>query len=132
MVVAAAVTGFFSSIFEGEDKPTIAVVEPQKASCIYDTAKANDGKIHFVTGDMDTIMAGLACGEPCTIAWDILNTYADFFIAAPEETAALGMRVLGNPLKGDTQVISGESGAAPMGVVADLLYGKKDDDIKSN
>jgi len=119
--MAAAMTGFFSSVYPEDEKPTIVIVEPDKANCIFETAKANDGKLHFITGDMNTIMAGLACGEPCTIAWKILNTYADYFISVPENVAALGMRVLGNPLKGDKQVISGESGAVTAGVVTELL-----------
>ena len=31
------------------------------------------------------------------------------------------MRILGNPLPGDTKVISGESGAATLGFVAEVL-----------
>jgi diaminopropionate ammonia-lyase len=61
--MAGAVTGFFASLFEKE-KPVITIVEPHKANCIFRTAEANDGKLHVVKGDMDTIMAGLACGEP--------------------------------------------------------------------
>lgn len=48
---------------------------------------------------MDTIMAGLACGEPCRISWNILKGYADNFISCPDYTAAKGMRILGNAPK---------------------------------
>ncbi len=34
----------------------------------------NDGQPHYVTGDMATIMAGLACGEPNIISWPIIRT----------------------------------------------------------
>lgn len=118
--MAGAITGLFSAIY-GEDRPIITIVEPNKADCIYRTAEANDGKLHFVTGDMDTIMAGLACGEPCTIGWNILKDYADNFISCPDYTAAEGMRILGNPPKGDERVISGESGAATLGCVAEIM-----------
>ncbi len=57
--LASAVTGFFSSIYP-DDKPVITIVEPDKAACLYKTAKADDGKLHPVTGEMSTIMAGLA------------------------------------------------------------------------
>lgn len=117
--MASAVTGFFCSQYP-DLKPTVVVVEPRKADCVFRTAKANDGKLHPVTGRMDTIMAGLACGEPCTVAWDVLEGYADYFMSVPEYVAALGMRVLGNPVKGDPRVVSGESGAVTTGVVAEL------------
>ncbi|SDL13237.1 diaminopropionate ammonia-lyase [Natronincola ferrireducens] len=118
--MAGAITGLFSAIY-GEDRPIITIVEPNKADCIYKTAEANDGELRFVTGDMDTIMAGLACGEPCTIGWNILKDYADNFISCPDYTAAKGMRILGNPPQGDERIISGESGAAPLGCVAEIM-----------
>jgi len=118
--MASAVCGFFSSVY-GENKPIITIVEPNKAACLFNTAKADDGKLHFVTGDMNTIMAGLACGEPCTIGWNVLNAYANNFLSVPDDTAAHGMRVLGNPLKGDDRIISGESGAVTAGVVSQLM-----------
>lgn len=66
-------------------------------------------------------MAGLACGEPCSIGWNILADYADYFISCPDYVAAKGMRILGNPMKGDDRVISGESGAAAFGCVAEIM-----------
>ena len=118
--MAAAITGLFSSIY-GEDRPIITIVEPNKADCLFRTAEANDGELRVVSGDMDTIMAGLACGEPCTIGWDILKDYADNFISCPDFIAAEGMRILGNPPRGDERVISGESGAATLGCVAEIM-----------
>lgn len=118
--MAGAMTGFFSNLYN-EDKPIIVIVEPAKADCLFQTAKADDGKLHNVTGDMDTIMAGLACGEPCTIGWDVLKGYADAFIRCPEYAAADGMRVLAAPVKGDTAVTAGESGAAAFGCMANIL-----------
>jgi len=118
--MAGAIAGLFASIY-GEDRPIITVVEPNQADCIFRTAQANDGQLHFVTGDMDTIMAGLACGEPCSIGWQVLADYADYFISCPDYVAAKGMRLLGNPAKGDDRVISGESGAACVGCVAEIM-----------
>ncbi|MDX9916740.1 MAG: diaminopropionate ammonia-lyase [Gudongella sp.] len=118
--MAAAVAGLFSSIY-GDEKPIITVVEPNKADCIYRTAEADDGQLRIVTGDMDTIMAGLACGEPCTIGWDILKNTAEHFISCPDYTAAKGMRMLGNPMGEDIRLISGESGAAAFGCVAEIM-----------
>ena len=66
-------------------------------------------------------MAGLACGEPCSLAWEILRDHADAFVAIPDAVAAQGMRVLGSPLPGDKRIVSGESGAATMGLVTELM-----------
>jgi diaminopropionate ammonia-lyase len=118
--MAGALAAFYANCFAG-NKPVIVIVEPDKADCFYRTALAGDGSIHTVDGDMDTIMAGLACGEPCGIAWDILNACADCFISMPDYVAAKGMRVLGNPLGTDSRVISGESGACSFGLVMTLL-----------
>ena len=119
--LSGGVTGFLSDFYSSEDRPIITIVEPNKADCIYRTAKADDGKIHCVTGDMNTIMAGLACGEPCTIGWEVLHDYADNFVSVPDYVAAKGMRVLGNPIGDDPKVISGESGASTLGFVAELM-----------
>lgn len=118
--MAGAITGFFSNAYQ-EEKPIIVIVEPAKADCLFQTAKADDGKLHYVTGDMDTIMAGLACGEPCTLGWEVLRGYADAFIRCPEYVAADGMRVLAAPYKDDPAIIAGESGAAAFGCMVNLL-----------
>ena len=118
--MAGAMTGFFSNLY-ADEKPMIVIVEPAKADCLYQTAKADDGELHIVTGDMDTIMAGLACGEPCTIGWDVLKGYADAFVRCPEYMAADGMRILAAPAKGDTAVVAGESGAAAFGAMTNIL-----------
>lgn len=118
--MAGAMTGFFSNVY-AEEKPTVVIVEPAKADCLYQTAKADDGKLHSVTGEMQTIMAGLACGEPCSIGWNVLKGYADAFIRCPEYAAADGMRILAAPMQGDAAVIAGESGAAGFGCMANIL-----------
>lgn len=118
--MSGALTGFFADYYKGQ-KPIITIVEPNKADCIYRTALAHDGKLHNVTGSLSTIMAGLACGEPCGIGWAELEAHAEHFISMPDYVAAKGMRILGNPLPGDEKVISGESGAATSGFVFELL-----------
>jgi len=118
--MAGAMAGLFASIY-GQERPIVTIVEPNKADCIFRTAQANDGTLHFVDGDMDTIMAGLACGEPCSIGWKVLRDYADHFVSCPDYAAAKGMRMLGSPARGDDRVISGESGAACFGCVAEIM-----------
>ncbi|WP_125154808.1 diaminopropionate ammonia-lyase [Clostridium rectalis] len=114
---AASVQGYLVSKF-GENRPKTIIIEPDNAACIYKSACINDGKSHAVTGEMPTIMAGLACGEPNTIGWDILRDYSDVYLSCPDYVSARGMRVLASPLKGDPQIISGESGAVGAGVVS--------------
>jgi diaminopropionate ammonia-lyase len=79
------------------------------------------GSLRVVEGDLATIMAGLACGEPNTISWDILRNHTGFFVSCPDWVSAKGMRMLGAPVKGDPQVISGESGAVGMGVISAIM-----------
>ena len=128
--MAGAICGYFTSLYGDAERPVITIVEPDQADCLYRTAKANDGQLHAVTGDMRSIMAGLCCGEPCTIGWEILRDHADHFISIPDFVAAKGMRVLGNPLPGDARVISGESGAATMGFVTEVLTDPALSDLK--
>jgi diaminopropionate ammonia-lyase len=114
--LAAAVTGFYASRF-GAGRPTHAVVEPATADCLYRSARAGDGLPHAVGGDLQTIMAGLACGEPSPIAWSVLWDCVDAFVSCPDYVAAKGMRVYGVPLAGDPFVVSGESGAVTLGAL---------------
>jgi diaminopropionate ammonia-lyase len=128
--MAGAITGYFADYYADKDQPKIVIVEPDKADCIYHTAAASDGTLHAVTGDLDTIMAGLACGEPCSIGWDVLNAHADSFISMPDYVAAKGMRVLATPLGGDGAIVSGESGAATPGFLVEVMENEKLADLK--
>ena len=118
--MAGAMVGFIADYYK-DARPIITIVEPNEADCLYRTALANDGKLHIVDGALDSIMAGLCCGEPCSIGWQQLAAYADNFVAMPDKVAALGMRVLGNPIGSDTAVVSGESGAAGLGLAVAAL-----------
>ena len=127
--MSGALAAFFADYY-GEKKPKLIIVEPDHADCIFQTARAADGKLHAVTGDLSTIMAGLACGEPCTIGWNMLEKYADYFVSMPDYVAAEGMRILGNPTGTDERVISGESGAATTGFVTEVLRNRGMEEIK--
>ncbi|GEP64293.1 PLP-dependent lyase/thiolase [Clostridium beijerinckii] len=127
--LAGAVQGFFASQY-GDDCPKTVVVESNLADCYYKSAIANDGEARSVGGDMQTIMAGLACGEVNTIGFNILKNYSKAFISCPDWVAAKGMRILGNPLKGDTSVISGESGAVTTGALYEIMTNDEYKDLK--
>jgi diaminopropionate ammonia-lyase len=128
--MAGAMAGFFAGLY-GENRPKIIVVEPDRADCLFRTAKADDGTLHNVTGDMNTIMAGLACGEPCSIGWKVLDSVADGFLSVPERVAADGMRILAAPCRGDSPIVSGESGAAAFGAAANILLDEELADMKA-
>ncbi len=122
---AGAVQGYLAHLY-GDDRPITVICEPHGANCIYKSMAANDGNPHNVTGDLTTIMAGLACGEPNTISWKILRDNSDFSVSCDDEVAARGMRVLSSPLGDDIRVISGESGAVGLGLFT-ILSEKKEE-----
>ena len=128
--LAGAVQGYFSNLFP-DCEPTVVVMEAQAADCLYQGAKAADGDFRIVEGDLQTIMAGLACGEPNTISWDILKNHSAFFVSCPDWVSAKGMRMLSAPIKGDPQVISGESGAVGMGLIAALMTDPTYEELKN-
>ncbi|WP_019107422.1 diaminopropionate ammonia-lyase [Peptoniphilus senegalensis] len=103
--MAASITAFFRNVLK-DNPPKIIIVEPNKANCLYRTADANDGKLHFVKGDLNSIMAGLNCGEPVTIGWPILENYADYFLSVDDNYTKIGMRLLASPIKNDRKIIS--------------------------
>jgi diaminopropionate ammonia-lyase len=118
--LAAATLGFYANLF-GLERPYSIVVEPTKAACLYKSVQIGDGNPHNFEGDLDTIMAGLACGEPNPLAWHILQEVTDIFAICPDWVAAKGMRVYGVPLNGDPFIISGESGAVTLGALMVMM-----------
>ena len=93
-------------------RPMFIVAEPDKAACLLASAEA--GEPVAIPGDLDTLMAGLACGEPSILAWQELARAADVFMAVPDEAAVECMRLLARQ-----GIVAGESGVA--GLAALLL-----------
>ncbi|MFL0245805.1 diaminopropionate ammonia-lyase [Candidatus Clostridium stratigraminis] len=124
---ASVIASIFISIFS-KNPPKIIIVEPEKADCFYKSALA--GKVEPVTGELTTIMAGLACGEPNPLGWEILKECTDVFVSVPDWVTARGMRILGNPLKGDARIISGESGAVTAGLLSVITIDDKYKELK--
>lgn len=156
--VGALATAVVASVLQhwggsAEGGPVIAVVEPDHAACLYQTLGSADGQLHPVAGDLQTIMAGLAGGEPVTVGADVLFHGVDAAASVPDWVAAQGKRVLSSPLgpedqgaagaesqgaaapgpdqatasagtdpaDTDPRIVSGESGAAPLGLVHEVL-----------
>lgn len=89
----------------GPARPLMTVVEPDKAACLFKSAMA--GAIRNAEGELDTVMAGLACGEPSILAWKLLSVGADAFMSIPDEAAIQTMRDLAA-----IGIVGGESGVA--------------------
>jgi diaminopropionate ammonia-lyase len=116
--MAAAMTASFAARYGKDIK--IYILEPHQAACYYASGQAGDGSAHSVDGEMDSIMAGLSCGVPNPLSWEIIRNLADGFFSLDDVLTANGMRILGNPLPGDPRVIAGESGAVGTGFVDEL------------
>lgn len=127
--MAGGVLGYFANKYSG-NPPITTIVEPKTVACIYKSALLNDGNPHAVTGDLQTIMAGLNCGEPNTATWPILRDFASFYAACPDYVAARGMRILASPIKDDEKIISGESGAVGLGLLSLLMEKNELKEIK--
>lgn len=109
--LAAAVAGHFAARF-GAERPRFVVVEPDRAACIFESAKA--GRPLKIEHGEPTIMAMLECYEPSLVAWRVLSRAADAFMTIGEEDAAETMRVLADPKGSDPAIVAGESGAAAL------------------
>jgi len=116
--LAAAVCASFW-LHWGARRPRFVVVEPAPADCVLRSLEA--GRPVAVGGALDTVMAGLACGEVSELAWEVLREGADVAIALDDEWALQAMRTLAAPTAGDPPIVAGETGAA--GLAALLAAG---------
>lgn len=107
--LAAAVCGYFWER-DGGARPQFVVVEPERAACLLESARA--GQLRAIEGELDTLMAGLACGEVSHLAWEILEKGADAFCAISDASAVDCMRLLAHPLGADRAIVAGESAVA--------------------
>lgn len=123
--LAGGVLGYYANVFK-DNVPVTIIAEPEEANCIYKSAHVGDGEPHNVTGDLNTIMAGLACGEPNPITWKVLRDFATAYVSCPDYIAATGMRMLANPMGKDRKVVAGESGAVGAGLLYTLMQSEND------
>ncbi|WP_270431577.1 diaminopropionate ammonia-lyase [Blautia faecis] len=127
--LAGAVVGYFAHKYK-ENPPVMVVCEASAADCLYRSAVQADGNLVNVTGDLQTIMAGLACGEGNTIGWDILKNHVSVFASCPDWMSAKATRIYANPLENDPHIISGESGSVPLGLAYTALHDEDAKDLK--
>ncbi len=94
----------------GDRRPHLTVVDPSRAACLYESARA--GHPVTVPHGAPTVMAMLECHAPSLVAWRILARAADAFMTVEDEDAVEAMRRLARPVDGDPAVVAGESGGA--------------------
>jgi diaminopropionate ammonia-lyase len=123
--LAASVIAYFWETW-GLSRPRLIVVEPERADCVYRSIET-DTRVQ-VAGDLDTIMAGLACGEVSTIAWEILRGATSDALAVPDSAAISAMQALAEGIGGDVPIVGGESG---VGGLAGLLAASADPHVGS-
>ncbi|MCX7224446.1 MAG: pyridoxal-phosphate dependent enzyme, partial [Burkholderiales bacterium] len=110
--VGGFAAGVLSYLWErlGAQRPVTVVLEPQQADCLYQSAL--QGQAAATAGTVDSVMAGLACGEASPLAWRFLQPGIDFFMTVSDHAAVQAMGLLARGDAGDVPVLSGESGAA--------------------
>lgn len=120
-IAAAIFMGFYNRFSEIQNPgstvelPRFVVVEPTEADCLFQSAKA--GEMRLSEGNLQTLMAGLACRSPSPAAWKILDWLVSDFVAVPDSVAIDGMRTLAEGTHGDVPVVCGESSAANIGLL---------------
>ena len=119
--LASAVCAYFWELW-GEQRPRFIIVEPEQANCLQESARA--GKPVVVEGDLDTLMAGLACGEVSALAWEILKNGANDFMTINETAVPATMKLLAM----DCNIEAGESAVAGL---AALITVCNDSDMKA-
>ncbi len=105
--VAAAVGGHLA-VALADQRPLFVVVEPARAACVYESARA--GRPVKIEQGEPTVMAMLECYQPSLIAWRVLSRVADGFMTVEEEDAIAAMKRLARPLGADPAIVAGESG----------------------
>ncbi|WP_291295670.1 diaminopropionate ammonia-lyase [Elioraea sp.] len=120
--VAAAVAAELALAYGQRAMPRLVVVEPDRADCLLRSAEA--GHPVAVPGELDTMMAGLACGEVSILAFDELLWRAHGFMAIPDASVPPCMRMLADGVGGDRPIVAGESAVA---VLAGLVLARNDD-----
>lgn len=126
---AGIIAEAFFNRYGKEKFPKVIVVEADSADCFYQSAVAGHDVVK--SGDLMTIMAGLACGEQNPIGNNVLKALAYAFVSVSDSISANGMRILSAPLEEDRRIISGESGAVGVGLVESLYRNEGYSDIKA-
>ncbi|NWB25548.1 diaminopropionate ammonia-lyase [Pseudomonas gingeri] len=116
--LAAGIASYFWE-HHGQARPRMIVVEPRQADCLLQSAIS--GRASRTQGSVDSVMAGLACGETSPLAWKFLRPGIDHFLAIEDDEAVDAMRLLARGSRRDTPLIAGESAVAGLAGLIHLL-----------
>lgn len=131
--LAAATAAALRQLY-GKDSPRVVVVEPNLAACLFESAR--QGRPASVDLEAETIMAGLSCGKPSPLAWQVLESEVSDFLAIDDRLIPPTMRRLARPTGQDPVIEAGESGVAGLAALIEAsvsteLRGKLGLDAKS-
>ena len=121
VIVQAGVGAFAASVCAvfwlqwGAARPRFIVVEPERAACLFESGRT--GQLTAIEGELDTVMAGLACGEVSPVAWEILANGINDFATLADHHALEAMRVFAQPEGTDPVIVSGETGTTGLGLL---------------
>jgi diaminopropionate ammonia-lyase len=107
--LAAATAAALRQLYRA-DSPRVVVVEPDLAACLFESARA--GRPASVEIHEETVMAGLSCGEPSPLAWEVLAGEVSDFLAIDDALIPPTIRRLARPKGSDPVIEAGESGVA--------------------
>ncbi len=110
--VGGLAAGVISGLVQhwGAASPRVVIVEPDLAACLFESAR--QGAATTVAIGQETIMAGLSCGQPSALAWEILAEEASDYLTIRDVLVAPTVRLLANPVSGDPAIQAGESAVA--------------------
>ncbi|WP_186417390.1 diaminopropionate ammonia-lyase [Bosea sp. CS1GBMeth4] len=106
----AAASAAHLALALGEARPIFTVVDPARAACLFESARA--GRPTKAAHGEPTVMAMLDCYDPSPLAWRVLSRVADAFMTVEDDIAVEAMNRLARPVGGDPAIVAGESGAA--------------------
>ena len=115
-----AICGYFWERFP-KSNIKIVIVESEYAPCLIRSAQNN--QMTSVNIKQETMMAGLSCGEPSLLGWEILKSGSDDFITINDSSIPRLMRLLAT---NNPKIEAGESSVAGL---AGLIEAMKDQKV---
>ena len=104
----------------GADRPRLVLVEPESAACLLESV-ASGGRVD-VDVEIETLMAGLSCGEVSTLVWPVIDQGIDDLLAIGDEMVGPLMERLDR----ESGIEAGESAVAGL---AGLMGAMEDPDL---
>ncbi len=106
----------------------IVCVEPFESDAIYESVKR--ASLASTRKSKNTIMAGLNCGTPSYLAYEILKQGVDAFLIISDEYDIDAIKYLNAPLPNDPYIASGESGAAGLAGLLAIIQNRQLDRLR--